>query len=395
MCDTIVKVTSDGVLFAKNSDRDANEAQVLQWVPSRTHPPGSKVVCTYLSVPQVPRTNAVLLSRPFWMWGAEMGTNEHGVTIGNEAVFTDQPYSDTGLTGMDLLRLALERAETAAEAMEVIVGLLAEYGQGGGCGFEKRNFTYHNSFIVADPRTAFVLETAGRLWASEEVRSGVRTISNGLTIAGFAEEHRDEMRSRVARCDIRSAETATRAATAERGSDLAPLLRSHGHTAWPQYDLLTGTLGMPCMHGGGLIAGSVTAGSWISELSPDRVRHWATATACPCLSLFKPVAVEAPLHLGLTPGGTFDDGSLWWRQERLNRRIMADPERLAVHLTERDELERRWFDDPPRSSEAFAEADVLLQRWTLALPALAGDTRPWWMRRYWEKRSRTAGMPPS
>ena len=53
-------------------------------------------------------THAVILSKPSWMWGAEMGANERGVVIGNEAVWSrcsDPDYDAVPrLLGMDLLR---------------------------------------------------------------------------------------------------------------------------------------------------------------------------------------------------------------------------------------------------------------------------------------------------
>ena len=61
--------------------------------------------CTYIEVEQVLKTHAVILSRPSWLWGAEMGANEHGVCIGNEAVWTKEPVGKgEALLGMDLLR---------------------------------------------------------------------------------------------------------------------------------------------------------------------------------------------------------------------------------------------------------------------------------------------------
>ena len=155
MCDTFValsEATANGsVIFAKNSDREPNEAHEVVHVPAAEHGPGAQVRCTYITIPQVERTNAVLLGKPYWIWGAEMGANAHGVVIGNEAVFTKLPYEkEPGLIGMDLLRLGLERADTAEAAVTVMTELLTTYGQGGNCG-HTHDFRYHNSFLVADP----------------------------------------------------------------------------------------------------------------------------------------------------------------------------------------------------------------------------------------------------
>ena len=151
MCDTIVVVRPGEVLFAKNSDRDPNEAQLLDWQPRRDHVSGDRLRCTWIEIPQVARTHATLLSRPFWMSGAEMGANEHGVVVGNEAVFTREPYAKTGLTGMDLVRLALERAESARQACGVIGSLLEEHGQGGSCGLENRRLYLSQQFLDCRP----------------------------------------------------------------------------------------------------------------------------------------------------------------------------------------------------------------------------------------------------
>ena len=268
MCDTIAIVQKDGVLFAKNSDRDANEAQALEWHGRETYARSVRVKCTWIDIPQVEQTHAILISRPFWMWGAEMGANEHGVAIGNEAVFTREPYAQTGLTGMDLVRLALERADTAERACQVITGLIKEYGQGGGCGFENPEFTYHNSFIAADPARAFVLETAGRHCALEEIR-GARSISNGLTIPGFAERHSDFLFTRISACRARNARTLFLARACAGVSGLFGLLRDHGDgRAQPQYAFTNGGMDAPCMHGGGLLASKQTTASWVAELRP-------------------------------------------------------------------------------------------------------------------------------
>ncbi|HEX71936.1 MAG TPA: peptidase U34 [Candidatus Hydrogenedentes bacterium] len=394
MCDTVAIVGKDRVLFAKNSDRDPNEAQAPEWHPRRRHAPGAMLRCTWMAIPQAAETRAVLLSRPFWMWGAEMGANEDGVAIGNEAVFTRQPYAASGLTGMDLVRLGLERARSADEACGVITALLEAHGQGGGCGHENRRFTYHNSFLIADPSGAFVLETAGREWAVERV-TGVRAISNGLSIPAFAARHADRLRTAVSACRARRSRVTALADGVRDAAGLFSILRDHGEGArYPRYSVINGGMAAPCMHAGGLVAASQTTASWVSELRGDGCRHWITATAAPCVSLFKPVAVEDPLDLGPFPTDRADT-SLWWRHERLHRAAMRDPEAaFAVFQEERGALEREWSHAPPDSRAAFAEHDRLLEQWTdRVIAACRRDARPAFVRGYWRKRSRRAAIP--
>ncbi|HFE44267.1 MAG TPA: hypothetical protein ENJ18_02075, partial [Nannocystis exedens] len=202
MCDTIVIARPhEPIWIAKNSDRSPDECQIVDWVPALQHAPRTELRCTSSTVPQIGHTLEVILSRPQWMWGCEMGVNRAGVAVANEAVFTRMPVAERGLSGMDLQRLALERSTSAAQAIEVIIGLLSEHRQGGTMG----PLRYHSSFVIADSSEAWILETAGQLWALKRVL-GVATISNALTIgADFDRVHPRAYRVARARGWCRSA----------------------------------------------------------------------------------------------------------------------------------------------------------------------------------------------
>ena len=365
MCDTIVALgsaTADGrVLFAKNSDREPNEAHELIIIPRAKHQPGSMVKCTYIEIPQVEETFQVLLAKPFWIWGAEMGSNEFGVTIGNEAVFTKDPYGkEPGLIGMDFLRLALERTKTAHAALMLIIELLEKYGQSGNCGFAHKMY-YHNSFLICDAGEAWVLETSGKEWAAIKVKD-VGSISNAVTIesewdlasnglVSHALEKgwcKDPRQFSFSRCysepvytlfsDARRRQSCTARLLLGQKGGITPaammsILRNHadgGNPAWAPHSGITGA--DVCMHAGwGPIRGSQSAGSMVSQIDPKGAVHWLTGTAAPCTSLFKPVWLDCGIPLDLpAPTGTFDDTTLYWKHESVHRALLRD---YAVGIT--------------------------------------------------------------
>jgi secernin len=404
MCDTMVSLTDDGPLFAKNSDRDANEAQVLRWYAAADHEPGARVRCTWTEIDQVAHTHAVLLSQPWWMWGAEMGANEHGLVIGNEAVFTRRTGDDArsgqqsgALLGMDLLRLALERASHVEDAVLTIVDLLERHGQGGSCSHEHPRFSYDNSYLIADRERAVVLETAGRRWATEHVTGRARSISNGLTIPDFARAYADPLRGRVAACSVRRARTQEAAGRATAPADLMAALRDHGSATGPQWSPVNGALSAPCAHAGGLVTSTQSTASWVADLRAEPL-HWVTGTSAPCTSLFKPVTVATPLEVDpmSMPDNHVDPAYRWWRHERLHRLALRDhAASLARFGPERDRLEAGWLADPVVGTDTFAAADALEERWLADLAGAAlPDRRPSWLRRQWRATDRAAGLEP-
>lgn len=191
MCDILLAMpnaTETGhTIFGKNSDRPAGETQVLYSSVDENRDPDGMIQCAYVNIPERGVPFRTMGCRPYWCWGYETGLNEFGVVGGNVAVFTRAlkiPGQVPGLTGMELLRLGLERGKTAREAAAVVAGLLEDYGQWGsavlGCGHY--NGSYDNSFIFTDAEEAWVLETAGRNWVAEKIGGGTRSLSNQLSI---------------------------------------------------------------------------------------------------------------------------------------------------------------------------------------------------------------------
>lgn len=432
MCDTLTALPNatarGGLLFAKNSDRERNEAQALEMTPARRG--GGALKLTYITIPDAQATHGCLLSRPFWMWGAEMGANDRGVVIGNEALHATFPAQrKRALTGMDLVRLGLERGASAAEALEVMIALLEQHGQGGDCGHLGR-FYYHNGFIIADPAEAYVLETVGRDWVVEKVRS-VRALSNAYSIGAdfsaispglaararaegwcggdgrfdVAERLIDPARDAVSfgrgRC-ARGTELLARHGNRLGPQDMMAILRDHGGAGdWTPANTLGRTI---CMHAAEGPRRSQSVASMVSELRPGRFVHWVTASSAPCASLFKPVLFETGLpDQGRALTDRYDPDAAWWRHERLHRGMLKDyPTGLGAIAAERDVLEAGFvahLDAAPEEGLAAAvalcwrEAAAAEARWTAALGAGGRGVNRASYGRSWGRLNRAAGFP--
>jgi hypothetical protein len=347
---------------------------------------------THVVIPQARQTHEVIIDKSFWTWGGEIGINEHGLAVGNEAIFSHAGDDKDGLITGDLLRLMLERAADCAEALEVFGDLLSRFGQGGNCEL-RGNSHFDSSYLVSDRRTAFVIETSGRDWAVREVKD-VGAISNAMTIGN------DWQRCTIPGTDGARTDFSTQfenkpmvAAVgahqrrqvaydwlkARKGTidlrTMADLLRQHPDGYDPAVgDVCTNI----CMHAGPHPNRFWQAcGAMIMETTEQGAMAWVTATSGTCLSVFKPLYFGVPMpDTGPIPTETFTEGSLWWKHEKLHRKAMASFAAVGPDIRQSFEaLESRWFAQgralvagtPAEKTEFMAgcwrEAETLTDRW--------------------------------
>lgn len=390
MCDTLIALTNatknNSVIFAKNSDREPNEPQIIIRIPSKTYNKGQKVKCTYIEVPQKETTNEVILVKPSWIWGAEMGVNSKGLAIGNEAVFTKEKLEPEALLGMDMLRLALENCDNAVEAVEFIIQILEQYGQGGKAGYTA-NLRYHNSFIIADYKEAYVLETASKHWAVKRVED-VYSISNVLTLHNNFDKCSENLIGNAIQkswCkskedfDFKGCYEDKLFAFGTQGNHrqkhtmdflkdnvgkldvpcMMDILRSHCDIHSVE-NFKAGSMGSVCMHAGGIIS-SQTTGSIIVELKPGSINMWATGSSLPCISLFKPMWFTADNSLFFTETDQQAAVQYWAGIEKLHRAVMSNKAgNLTAFYEKRGKIEAKLLEMADNAVDEASKLEAIV-----------------------------------
>ena len=355
---TAAFTTVNSNLHAKNSDRPLGEAQGLHYYPAADYPDGAMLQCSDLLIPQVNHTYAVLGSQPYWIWGFEMGVNECGVSIGNEAQGSKcAKETETGLLGMDLLRLGLERGATAREAAKVIVGLLEQYGQNANASqlFDRR---YENSYLLMDQNEILVLETAGRQWVMKQIRDWT-AISNCYSIGRDFDEASTGLETLARKnrwlsvhepFDFAKAYTLPedrqknsvprwrRMCSLIEGSEkplsmqtVQSICRDHfdGLINESRFGAFLGTFYSICMHAETTV-GAQTVASMITYYDSGLGILCRYAVALPCCSVYLPVYFGQKLPEALeTVGEKYNPASLWWACERLAMAVSVDEDRFA------------------------------------------------------------------
>jgi hypothetical protein len=367
MCDTFVALpaftANNSMLFAKSADCEVNEANAVVRIPARRHVKGEALRITHLVIPQAEQTCEVLLTKAFWTYGCEIGVNEFGLSMGEEAVFTTEMEKERhdGIIGPDLMRIGLERARNCREAIEIMTSLLEQYGQGGSAEL-KGNSHFDSSYIMSDPTEAYILETAGRKWVVKKIES-VASISNMLGIGRdytncSASVAGQDWAATYALPDVpptlgspeRQAVTLNHLRQSLGSITPRKMFEMMRHHNPGYHPALADAHRNICVHAGPQENRWWQAdGVMVTDVGDHGVMTWLTATSGNCISIFKPVFLGMPLpDIGPLPTETFNPQSLWWKHELLHRRLMADFDRLVPEIRrDFDRLEDEFLAQAP------------------------------------------------
>jgi secernin len=365
MCDTLAALPpstiGNVVIFAKSADCEVNEANAVVRIPRQKHHPGEVVRLTHLAIPQASETFEILLTKAFWTYGCEMGINEYGLAMGEEAVYTTQDQTETkdGVIGPDLMRIGLERARNCQEAIEIMTGLLEQYGQGGNCEMSG-NSHFDSSFLMSDTREAYILETAGRDWVVKQIKD-IGSISNLLLIGEDWDRYsksdgngKVDWAKTYGRPEVpptlgsptRQLVTYHALKEVQGAIDVKlafDIMRHHGDGYHPATAEAHQNI---CIHAGPQENRWWQAdGVMVTETGEHGVIAWLTGTSGTCVSIFKPVflGVELP-DFGPLPTENFNPASLWWKHELLHRRAMADFDKLVPEIRQDfDQIEAKFL----------------------------------------------------
>ena len=418
-CDTMVALpdatTTGTTVLGKNSDRPVFDCQPLVRYPAARHASGSLLQLEYRAIPQAPLTHATVGSSPYWCWGYEEGVNEFGVAIGNEAIFT-KTFSeavarskagkplDKGLLGMDLLRLGLERGSTARQALDVITDLVQRYGQWGSGvpGMDHETGGYDNSYIIADGKEAWILETVGTRWVAKKVTRGVATISNQPSIRNrwdlashdlvdyaidrgwWPREKKHDFDFARAYIDLKTplqlsqlrVQRSNQLLCQKQDGDISPrwvmrVLRDHYEGTFlggPNFNAALPDFLTLCMHSSpaGFTWGNTASSAvFLLPSTTDRLAQMWWTPVTPCTGLYIPVFAQGGrLPQVVSRAGsqgktvtapdqarpdTFSEKSYWWQFRDLLDRVKGDEtgtrfrKRQPMVRKTFDLLERRWL----------------------------------------------------
>lgn len=371
-------------ILAKNSDRPSGEPQPLCFYEGKEYPDGATVKTTHITIPQARKTYTVVGSRPYWIWGFEMGFNEKGLIIGNEAEGSRlDPETEDGILGMDLLRLALERAATAKEAIKVITSLLKKYGQKANASALTQR-TYENTFLIVDKDECWILETAGREWAAKQVKT-VQGVSNCYSI-GTDADMLSENAERIARekrwlspdepfdfakaysgriirqpLGVQRFRRLNKLLSQKEMHDfesLSDILRDHfeGELIEPRFGATAGTFLSICMHMREW-GESETSASLLARYDENIGIIARYAPVQPCLSAYIPVYTVGKLPEKMqTADRVFSESSLWWQVKLLSLLVTVDEDKFAPEIREKlKELEAQFAEKAEKAEKQATE----------------------------------------